>query len=67
MSDPERKAADQPLPGSVSDQNAEEEQPGHDDNPSGHGPSRPSERGERGSGGEPKEGRQSTGNPNAAG
>jgi hypothetical protein len=65
---PERNAADQGPPDSVSDQNAEEQPAGHDDQKDDHGPGTPDERGDaKPSGGESKEGSQSTGNPNAAG
>ncbi len=64
MSD-ERDRTDQPLPGSVSDQNAEEAEPGHGDgrpvrHKGGHG-------GDEKSGGEAGEGSQSTGHPDSAG
>jgi hypothetical protein len=71
MSD-ERDRKDHPLPGSVSDQNAEEAEPGHgggeharhkdaprDDGKAGDG--------DGGSGGEAGEGSQSTGHPDSAG
>ena len=74
MSD-ERDRTDQPLPGSVSNQNAEEAEPGH-----GDGEEARRDRGgdsgkahkERGggdpdSGGEAGEGSQSTGHPDSAG
>jgi hypothetical protein len=68
MNAPERNAPDNPLPGSVSDQNAEEQPGGHDDKADQHGPGTPHERGDDGdSGGESGEGSQSTGNPGAAG
>jgi hypothetical protein len=82
MSDehPERDRKDQPLPGSVSDQNAEEAEPGH----GGGGHARrkvgengeggdPASGGESGEGGDPEsrgesgEGSQSTGHPDSAG
>jgi hypothetical protein len=64
MSD-ERERKDQPLPGSVSNQNAEEAEPGHGGGDEtrrknagdGHGKS----------GGEAGEGSQSTGHPDSAG
>jgi len=61
----ERDRKDQPLPGSVSDQNAEEAEPGH----GGGGETRrkPAEGGDRKSGGESGEGSQSTGHPDSAG
>ena len=69
MSD-ERDRKDQPLPGSVSDQNAEEAEPGH-----GGGDEHARRTGARGraataeteSGGEAGEGSQSTGHPDSAG
>ncbi len=74
MNQPEKNASDQPLPGSVSNQNAEEAEPGHGDgsagaqSPSGGSPGR-DEKSESGgqSGGESGEGSQSTGNPDSAG
>jgi hypothetical protein len=57
---------DQPLPGSASDQNAEE-QPGPDSqNETRKRPGSP-DGGDDSSGGESSEGSQSTGDPNAAG
>ena len=66
--DDERDRKDQPLPGSVSDQNAEEAEPGH----GGGEPVRRKggadpESGDRDSGGEAGEGSQSTGHPDSAG
>ena len=69
--DDERDRKDQPLPGSVSNQNAEEAEPGH-------GGGEPVRRkspggadqesgGDRDSGGEAGEGSQSTGHPDSAG
>jgi hypothetical protein len=55
---------DEGLPGSVSDQNSEEQQPEHEDRSERRGSS--SGKGSP-SGGESKEGSQSTGNPGAAG
>jgi hypothetical protein len=57
----------QPLPGSVSDQNAEEQQPGHPEQqenrrPPGSGGGR-----DESAGGESSEGSQSTGDPGSAG
>lgn len=64
MSD-ERDRKDQPLPGSVSDQNAEEAEPGHG---GGEHVRRKGADGEgRESGGEAGEGSQSTGHPDNAG
>ena len=63
--DDERDRKDQPLPGSVSDQNAEEAEPGH----GGGDETRrtPAEGGDEKSGGESGEGSQSTGHPDSAG
>jgi hypothetical protein len=71
--DEPRNPSDQPLPGSVSDQNNEEAEPGHDDQ---HEARRsPGEAGGSGrdggdggdSSGESGEGSQSTGSPDSAG
>ena len=66
MNEPDKNASDQPLPGSASNQNPEEAEPGHDDGEPaaarGQG-----ERKDKGSGGESGEGSQSTGNPDSAG
>ncbi len=70
MSD-EQDRSDQPLPGSVSDQNAEEAEPGHGggghvrrkDGDSGTAQKSDDEK----SGGESGEGSQSTGHPDSAG
>jgi hypothetical protein len=61
----EKDRSDQPLPGSVSNQNAEEAEPGH----GGEGEARRKDatREEKPSGGEAKEGSQSTGHPDSAG
>lgn len=71
--DESRPTSDDPLPGSISDQNGEEAEPGH----GGGGEAHESEqarrrRGEHGhedgnGGGESKEGSQSTGDPRSAG
>jgi hypothetical protein len=63
--DDERDRKDQPLPGSVSDQNGEEAEPGH-------GGGEPVRRkgaggGDEKFGGEAGEGSQSTGHPDSAG
>jgi hypothetical protein len=63
--DDERERKDQPLPGSVSNQNAEEAEPGH-------GGGEPTRRqgaggGDEKSAGEAGEGSQSTGHPDSAG
>jgi hypothetical protein len=76
--EPERK--DQPLPGSVSDQNAEEAEPGHGggehtrrkggeggDGSEGAEGSKGAQGGDPDSGGEAGEGSQSTGHPDSAG
>jgi hypothetical protein len=72
MDEPDKNASDQPLPGSVSNQNQEEAEPGHD----GTSGSGTGERDDQGSAsgdrrdkgaGESGEGSQSTGNPNSAG
>jgi hypothetical protein len=57
--------SDQPLPGSVSDQNAEEAEPGHDDTDEGR--HQRAGGGSAESGGEASEGSQSTGHPDSAG
>jgi hypothetical protein len=57
----------QPLPGSVSDQNAEEQEPGHDDQQENRQPPGSAGGGDDRAGGESGEGSQSTGNPNSAG
>ena len=67
--DDERDRKDQPLPGSVSNQNAEEAEPGHG---GGEPVRRKGAGGESGggdgdSGGEAGEGSQSTGHPDSAG
>ena len=59
---PDRK--DQPLPGGVSDQNAEEAEPGHGSGSETH---RKGGGGGEKSGGEAGEGSQSTGHPDSAG
>jgi hypothetical protein len=70
--DEPRNPSEEPLPGSVSDQNHEEAEPGHD----GHGQTSQSTKdssdnrksgGDTRSGGESSEGSQSTGNPRSAG
>jgi hypothetical protein len=70
--DDERERKDQPLPGSVSDQNAEEAEPGHGGGEpvrrKGAGGGNPESGGDdRDSGGEAGEGSQSTGHPDSAG
>lgn len=57
----------QPLPGSVSDQNAEEGQPDHDDQQESRRPPGSAGGGDQSAGGESSEGSQSTGNPDSAG
>ncbi len=64
MDEPDKNASDHPLPGSVSNQNAEEAEPGHDDSATGSGEGK---RKDKGSGGESGEGSQSTGSPTSAG
>ena len=64
--DEERDRTDQPLPGSVSNQNNEEAEPGHDD-PGGETRRRPPQDDAKPSGGEAGEGSQSTGDPRSAG
>jgi hypothetical protein len=64
MSD-ERDRKDQPLPGSVSDQNAEEAEPGHGGGE--HARRKGAHGGDPESGGEAGEGSQSTGHPDSAG
>ncbi|HEY3727350.1 MAG TPA: hypothetical protein VGL51_09265 [Solirubrobacteraceae bacterium] len=63
MDEPDKNASTQPLPGSVSDQNQEEAEPGHEGSPGSGKGNRP----DKGSGGESGEGSQSTGNPDSAG
>lgn len=73
--DDERDRRDQPLPGSVSDQNAEEAEPGHGGGE--HAQRKGASGGDSGgndrksgggdSGGEAGEGSQSTGHPDSAG
>jgi hypothetical protein len=58
---------DEPLPGSVSNQNAEEEQPGHEGGSERRDKSGGGAGNEKPSGGESSEGSQSTGNPANAG
>jgi hypothetical protein len=66
--DDERDRKDQPLPGSVSDQNAEEAEPGHGgDEPVRRKGDGASGGGDGDSGGEAGEGSQSTGHPDSAG
>ena len=63
MDDKDR--SDQPLPGGVSNQNAEEAEPGHGGAEEAR---KPGARGrDQGSGGESGEGSQSTGHPDSAG
>ena len=63
--DDERDRKDQPLPGSVSDQNAEEAEPGHGGGE--HVRRKGAGDGDEKSGGEAGEGSQSTGHPDSAG
>jgi hypothetical protein len=63
MDDKDR--SDQPLPGSVSSQNGEEAEPGHGGGEETHRKDAAGE--ESPSGGEAKEGSQSTGHPDNAG
>ncbi len=67
--DDERDTTNQPLPGSVSNQNGEEAEPGHDGGGGGGGEThrKPSDTDEHPSGGESGEGSQSTGDPHSAG
>jgi hypothetical protein len=68
--DDERDTTNQPLPGSVSNQNGEEAEPGQDGGArSGATEShdKPSDSDEHPSGGESGEGSQSTGDPRSAG
>jgi hypothetical protein len=64
MSD-ERDRTDQPLPGSVSNQNAEEAEPGHGGGDQARRKDADRDGGK--SGGEAGEGSQSTGHPDSAG
>ncbi len=63
--DDERDTTNQPLPGSVSNQNGEEAEPGHGGGSETH--RKPSDTDEHPSGGEAGEGSQSTGDPRSAG
>lgn len=63
MDDKDR--SDEPLPGSVSNQNGEEAEPGHGGGDEVHRPGAGG--GETPSGGEASEGSQSTGHPSNAG
>jgi hypothetical protein len=69
--DDERDTTNQPLPGSVSNQNGEEAEPGQvsgsDGDGSGESAGKPSDPDEHPSGGESSEGSQSTGDPRSAG
>jgi hypothetical protein len=69
--DDEPDRTDQPLPGSVSDQNAEEAEPGHGSGEharrKGTGRDPDSGGGDQESGGEAGEGSHSTGHPDSAG
>ena len=69
--DDERDRKDQPLPGSVSDQNAEEAEPGHGGGEHarrrGAGSGDGKAGGDEKAGGEAGEGSQSTGHPDSAG
>ncbi len=66
--DEPRNPSDHPLPGSVSNQNQEEAEPGHGDEPeTGRPPGEAGRTESEGSGGESGEGSQSTGNPRGAG
>ncbi len=66
--DDERDTTNQPLPGSVSNQNGEEAEPGHGGGGETHRkPSDTDEHDEHESGGEASEGSQSTGDPHSAG
>lgn len=64
---PQGHPENQPLPGSVSDQNAEEAEPGHGDQQETRRPPGSAGGGGERAGGESGEGSQSTGNPNSAG
>jgi hypothetical protein len=57
----------QPLPGSVSNQNAEEQEPGADDQQETRRPPGSAPGGDDSTSGESSEGTQSTGNPDSAG
>ena len=63
--DDEHDRKDHPLPGSVSDQNAEEAEPGHGGGE--HARRKNAGGGDESSGGEAGEGSQSTGHPDSAG
>ena len=62
----ERDRTDQPLPGSVSDQNGEEAEPGHGGGERARRQGRPAAV-TRSQAGRPGEGSQSTGHPDSAG
>ena len=64
--DDERDRKDQPLPGSVSNQNAEEAEPGHGGGDE-HTRRKGADGGDEKAGGEAGEGSQSTGHPDSAG
>jgi hypothetical protein len=63
----EHDRSDQPLPGSVSNQNSEEAEPGHDGSDQARRPPGQAGGGDEDAGGESSEGSQSTGNPDSAG
>jgi hypothetical protein len=65
--DESRNPGDEPLPGSVSNQNGEEAEPGHDGQQESRRSPADSGGGDDSAGGESGEGSQSTGDPAAAG
>ncbi|MGA9859604.1 MAG: hypothetical protein WBQ18_17195, partial [Solirubrobacteraceae bacterium] len=62
-----RNPSEEPLPGSVSNQNNEEAEPGHGGGAETRNRPAASPEGDDSSGGESKEGSQSTGSPRSAG
>jgi hypothetical protein len=64
---PQKSREDQPLPGSVSNQNGEEAEPGQDEQQETRRPPGSAGGGDDSTSGEAGEGSQSTGNPNSAG
>ena len=68
MDEPRNPSREQELPSSVSDQNGEEAEPGHDESAHARRPAGGTGNGgDASSGGESGEGSRSTGDPNSAG